>query len=81
MPKALDPIWKYDDPTDEHNQQKLKCKLCGKEMTQENHQLAYHLAQILTVTPEIIHIAIKSLEYAIKLPSLLALYAYSLYKL
>jgi hypothetical protein len=65
----LDPIREYGDPADGYNQQKLNCKMCGKEMMGGISRLIYHLAQILghevgicsATTPEIIQIANKSL--------------------
>jgi hypothetical protein len=62
-------MWEYGEPVEPNNQQKLNCKLCGKEMTRRISQLKYHLAQVLrhkveicpNSTPEIIHIANQSL--------------------
>ena len=47
MPKSLDPFWEYAELVDPHNQQKLKCNLCGKEMTGGISRLKYHLAQLI----------------------------------
>ena len=46
MPKNLDPFWEYAEPVDPQNQQKLRCNMCGKEMTGGISRLKYHLAQL-----------------------------------
>ena len=46
MPKALDPFWKYGEPTTPGNRQHLKFKLCGKTMLGGVNRLKYHLAKI-----------------------------------
>jgi hypothetical protein len=69
MLKALDPMWEYGEPIEHNNQQKLNCKLCGKELTSGISWLKCHIAQISRhevgicpkSTTEIIHIANQSL--------------------
>jgi len=47
IPNPLDPLSEYGDPSDPHNQQKVRCKLCAKEIFDGINHLKYHLAQIL----------------------------------
>ena len=46
MPKNLDPFWEYAEPVDPQNRQKLRCNMCGKEMTWGISRIKYHLAQL-----------------------------------
>ena len=70
MPKNLDPFWEYAEPVDPHNRQRLRCNMCGKEMTGGISRLKYHLAQLAehevdickNSTPEIVHKAKLAIE-------------------
>jgi hypothetical protein len=46
MPKALDPLWQYEEPEDGTNRQQLNCKLCGQHMTGGIRKLKYHLTKL-----------------------------------
>ena len=69
MPKPLDPLWEYHKLVDPHNQQKMRCKLCGKEIYGRNNRLKYHIAKILGLevdicrvsNPKVIHITNQSI--------------------
>ena len=52
MPKNLDPFWEYAEPVDPQNRQKLRCNMCGKEMTGGISRLKYHLAQLAKLAIE-----------------------------
>ena len=70
MPKALDAFWEWGTPTDPNNRQSLSCNLCGQHMTGGISRLKWHIARIpvhdvgpcKNSTPELIQMAIKSLE-------------------
>jgi hypothetical protein len=65
MPRALDPMWEYDDPEERTNRQSLFCKLCGTRIKGGVYRLKYHLAKILgfdvgpcnNVSPEIMRVS------------------------
>lgn len=48
MPTTLDLIWEYSEPIDPHNCQRVRYKLCGKEISGGFSDLKiYHHAKIL----------------------------------
>jgi hypothetical protein len=47
MPRALDQLWGYGELVEPHNPQRVRCKLCAKEMNEEINGLKYHLVKII----------------------------------